>query len=253
MKRIYIPIIFAAAALTSCSVYKNNQTPDDVYYSPGTPKEAAASNSSNNYSNYSNGSNEYYSTANDQYVQMKAQDPERWSYFDDYNYDYYSPYSSYAFNPYYSSTFGYGMYGLYGMTPWIGFGYYSPFTYWNSYYTWNSIYNPYYGSVVVVNPKVPSSTAYTQLRTFNPSSYSNNFYNRGNNLVKTAGTSTGYQPYSYSQTIRNNYNTSNNLQSRSYFRTPNSNFNSQPVRTFSAPSFGGGGGIRAGGIGRPGR
>jgi len=253
MKRLYIPIIFAAAALTSCSVYKNSQTPDDVYYSPGTPKQAVANSSNNSGSN-----NEYYSAQNDQYVQMKVQDPERWSYFDDYNYDYYSPYSPYGFSPYYATTMGYGMYGMYGMCPWIGFGYYSPFTYWNSYYTWNSMYNPYYGGMVVVNPKIPSSTQYTQLRTFNPSSYSNNFYNRGNNpLTKTTS---AYQPYTYSQTIHNNYNTpnSNTLSRSSFFnRTPNSNFNSQPVRTFSAPSFGGsgGGGVRfgGGGIGRPGR
>ncbi|HEX4851931.1 MAG TPA: hypothetical protein VFV08_14045, partial [Puia sp.] len=190
MKRIYIPLICAVLALSSCSTYKNSQTPDDVYYSPGGTNQAAASSSSSN----SNSNPEYYSTNNDQYVRMRVQDPDRWSYFDNYNNDYYG-----GFGPSCFSSVGFFM------SPWVGFGYYSPFSYWNSYYTWNSFYNPYYPGVVVVNPKVGSSNTYTKLNTFNPGSYTNTTYTRQNDRKTNSSSS-----YNYSQTIRKNYTVPNN-------------------------------------------
>src|SRR5882724_12167975 len=141
MKRIYLPLILAAIAFSSCSVYKNNQTPDDVYYSPGVSREDENASPSNNNSN-----NEYYSSANDQYVHMRVQNPDRWSYFDDYNSDYYGAYSPMSYGPYYGGGIGYGY------TPWIGFSYWGPMSFWNSYYTWNSFFNPYYGGAIIVNP-----------------------------------------------------------------------------------------------------
>ncbi len=235
MKRIYIPIILAIIIFSSCSTYKNSQTPDDVYYSPGTQKESVASSSNSN--------GDYYSTPNDQYIHMRVQDPDRWSYFDDYNYDYYGAYSPMGYSPYY----GYGSGLAFGLG--LGFGYYSPFSFWNSYYTWNSFYNPYYGGIVVVNPKIPSSTTYTRLSTFNPSSYTNNTYSRSN-----ARATNNYQPYSYSQTIRNNYNNTNNFSTRSMSNRPynnyNNNNNTMPSRSYTpSSSFGGGGGARSGGGG----
>ena len=45
-----------------------------------------------------NNNSDYYSTPNENYVKMRVQNPDKWSYFDDYNYDYYgsgySPYGS---------------------------------------------------------------------------------------------------------------------------------------------------------------
>ncbi|PWT76971.1 MAG: hypothetical protein C5B59_05235 [Bacteroidetes bacterium] len=245
MKRIYyIPLVCAVLAFASCSTYKNSQTPDDVYYSPGNSKQAAASQSHSQNSN-----SEYYSTSNDNYVQMRVQDPARWSYFDNYNNDYYG-----GFGPSCFASTGYFM------SPWVGgFGYYSPFSYWNSYYTWNSFYNPYYPGVVVVNPKVGSSVTYTRLSTFNPGSYTNTTYTRQNTRSTNAKSS-----YNYSQTIRNNYTTPNNYATRPVYsgsRPVNNTFSTQPTRTFSPSSFGGhmggggggGGAMHSGGFGRPGR
>jgi hypothetical protein len=236
MKRILLPIIFVAIAFSSCSVYKSNQTPDDVYYSPGVSNLDESTAPSNNNS-------EYLSTPNDQYVHMRVQNPDKWSYFDDYNSDYYGAYSPVGSSMYYNYGYGYA-------SPWVGFGYYGPMSFWNSYYSWNSFYNPYYGGIIIVNPKVSSSTAYTQMRTFNPSSYTNaGYYNRKSVRTGTAASSS-FSNYSYSQTIRSNYNTGNNASARPMYNRPSSN-SAQPNRTYSPSSFGGssGGGSRSGGGG----
>jgi hypothetical protein len=258
MKRNHFLLAASLLSITACSTYKQTQTPDDVYYSPGTQQEELASNSS------SPNNGEYYSTPNDQYIRLKAQDPNRWSYFDDYSTDYYGGYGGYSPMAYGASAFGYyGSMG-WGMSPWIGFSYWSPMTYWNSYYTWNGFYNPYYGGIIVTNPKIGNTGTVTRLSTFNPSSYANNNYNRGNTRPSTAA----YTPYNYSQTIRrsytaNSFNTNNPRQS--YYRpaTNNNSTLSNQNRTYtprSSSSFGGssgggGGGSRGGGggVSRPGR
>src|SRR6202161_2150107 len=114
MKNIYLPFVCIMLFLSSCSsAYKTAQTPDDVYYSPGSQKQAPAT-----------GSDQYYNAnSDDQYLMMKTQDPDRWSYFDDYSYDnFYSPYySPYGFNPYGYSPFGF--YSGFGRSPFMSFGY----------------------------------------------------------------------------------------------------------------------------------
>ena len=35
--RNILPVLLAMTAITSCSVFRDGQTPDDVYYSPGRP------------------------------------------------------------------------------------------------------------------------------------------------------------------------------------------------------------------------
>jgi len=267
MRRIYyIPILAGIIGFSSCSVYKNSQTPDDLYSSPSSynnTSNSASNNNSGNPSSYNNG--DYYSTPNDNYVHMRVQDPNRWAYFDDYNNDYYGGYGASCFG-----SFGYFMYG--NSMPWLGFGYWSPMSYMNSYYTWNGMYNPYYGAIVVTNPKLPgTSYTYSHASTFNPGSYSNTGFNRGNMNFKS---STAYTPSSYSQTIKSNYNPTNSFYNNNahqpFYRTGNSNggspFSTQPTRSYtpsSSHSFGGssgssggfGGGSRGGGGGmsRPGR
>jgi len=245
MKRFFLPVVCVAIAFSSCSVYKNNQTPDDVYYSPGVSNVDGAATPSNT------SNSDYYSTPNDQYVHMRVQNPDKWSYFDEYNSDYYGAYSPVGYGPYYGSSLSMG----FGYTPWIGFGYWGPMSYWNSYYTWNSFYNPYYGGVIIVNPKISSSTAYTHTRTFNPSSYTNaGYYSRKN--ARTPSASNSFTPYSYSQTIRSNYSAGSNTSARPTYNRPSQNYSTSPNRTFS-PSFGGGGGGAriggggGGGISRP--
>jgi uncharacterized membrane protein YgcG len=242
MKRPYIFIIPALLLflLNSCSVYRNNPTPDDVYYSPGTPVTGQATSQNNN--------SDYYSTPNDNYVKMRVQDPNKWSYFDDYNYDYYgggyAPYSPYGSGIGLSLGFSSGYYSPY----YGGFGYYSPLSYYNSYYAWNNFYNPYYGGVIIVNGKNNTTPSYTRMSNFNPSAYQGNYYNARPSTHFTNTNST-----------RNSaiYNNTNSNFDRSTNNRPSFNNNtSSPMR--SSPSNfsnggGGGGGSHGGGGGRPGR
>ncbi len=245
MKHLYILVFIALASFTSCSVYRTSPTPDDVYYSPGAPTEEYASASGNN-------SNDYYSSPNENYVRMRVQDPDRWSYFDRYNSDYYGGYSAMGYASPYSMGAGFG----FGYSPWMGgFGYYSPFSFWNSYYAWNSFYNPYYGGVVVVNGKNLASPGYTRLSTFNPASYQGRSYN---NRPSSSNRFYNNTPANNSsQSVRRSNNNSNNNYNRPAYNRPMIE-NSQPVR--SAPSNfggggsgGGGGATRSGGGSRPGR
>jgi len=234
MKRTYTLLLAALGllSLNSCSVLKSNPTPDDVYYSPGVPANQAAA--------VQNSNSDYYSTPNENYVKMRVQDPERWSYFDDYNYDYYGGgfYSPYAYGPGLGLSIGFGT-GFY--SPWYGgFGYYSPLSFYNSYYAWNSFYNPYYGGVVVINGKNTTTPSYTRMSNFNPSAYQGRFYN--------SRPSTGTNFSNNSQNNSNNFN-------RSFNSRPN--FSNPSMRTspsnFSSGGGGGGGGMRGGGFSRPGR
>src|SRR5580692_9413111 len=106
MRQLYTFTFFALAAtigLSSCSSSKNAQNSPDMYSSGKT-----------------SGSDYVAAAPNDQYVQMKSQDYDRWSYFDDYNAAdaYYAPAPmSYGYGAGFGSGFG---------APYYGFGY-SPF------------------------------------------------------------------------------------------------------------------------------
>ncbi|HEX9512799.1 MAG TPA: hypothetical protein VF939_20045 [Puia sp.] len=269
MKQIYAFLAGTVLLMSSCSSSrKAAQTPDDVYYSPASNKTAAASGVQDEYYSRPQQGGDYYSTApNDQYVRLKVQDPARWSYFDDY-----SSYDSY-YSPGISSAYGYGYsaygYGLgFGFGPSFGLGFGDPYMCWNSYFMWNSWYNPYFynpyygGGVLVVGSKYPSTAVYSHLRTFNGNSYSNGL------ATRTSGSNDRFyrprtSPTYYSPGTRNGngnrYTT--NSSNNNYYRPANSNSSnnisrpsysqpsySQPVRTYSAPSGGGGGGFS-----RPGR
>ncbi len=130
--RNILPVFLAMAVLTSCSVYRSGQTPDDVYYSPGRTQEDSYMTVDNtrkgrSYGRYDN------TSPDDNYLRMRVRDRYRWSAFDNYsalndwqyNGGYYGMY-----NPYYAgygySGFGYGM----GM----GFGPYSYYNPWSCKY-----------------------------------------------------------------------------------------------------------------------
>ena len=249
MKRPYILIVAVLfTTLYSCSAYRNNPTPDDVYYSPGAPAVSQSSAQNNN--------SDYYSTANDNYIKMRVENPDKWSYFDDYNYDYYgggfAPYSSYSpyspyspYGPSFGLSIGFGA-GYYSPYPYYGgFGYYSPLSYYNSYYAWNNFYNPYYGGIIVVNGKNTTTPSYTRMSNFNPTAYQGNYYNSRptTNFINTNG--------------RTSTNSSGNSFNRSTNSRPSfNNSNYSPMR--SSPSNfssggGGGGASRGGGFSRPGR
>jgi hypothetical protein len=246
MKRPYIYLIAALIlfSLNSCSVYRNSPTPDDVYYSPGKPADQAAASQGNN--------SDYYSTPNENYVKMRVQNPDRWSYFDDYNYDYYGN----GYSPYGGSGIGLsvGFSSGYYSPYYGGFGYYSPMSYYNSYYAWNNFYNPYYGGVVVINGKNSTTPSYTRMSNFNPSAYQGNYYNtRPGSHVSNTGSFRNAQNY--------NTNTNSNFNRSSNSRPSNNNSNySSPMRSSSPSNFssggssgGGGGSSSGGGFSRPGR
>jgi uncharacterized membrane protein YgcG len=241
MKRVYIFLVSALmlVSLYSCSTYRNTQTPDDVYYSPGVPATQAASAQTNN--------SDYYSTPNDNYVRMRVQDPNRWSYFDDYGSDYYA--NNYGYGYGYGSgvglSFGFGS-GFY--SPFYGgFGYYSPLSFYNSYYAWNNFYNPYYGGVLIVNGKNTAAPGYTRMANFNPSAYQGRYYNTRPASNFSNGNSNRTSQNYYNR--NNNFNRSNDSRPNYYSPSPtrSSNFNS------GGSSGGGGGASRGGGFSRPGR
>ena len=83
---------------TSCATaYKSDQTPDDVYYSPGKPaaeddlvKDAAQQEQYQ----------AYMTSADERYLRMKVANHSRWTSLDDYAYWYDSRYDFYRYNQY---------------------------------------------------------------------------------------------------------------------------------------------------------
>lgn len=168
MKNILIASTIAIVLFSSCSALnKAAQTPDDVYYSPGSPKQ-----------------DEYaaYTTSNDDnYLRMKVRNRYQWDGIDDYNYWNDSRYDfgfsctpgrnalMYNFNPYMMSYYGFN----------------NPFAY---YYTspWGTWYNPCYTLVYYKNPKVYyGNTSKSNLLAYRNSNYTNNRRGFGS-LFKTA-------------------------------------------------------------------
>jgi hypothetical protein len=271
MKHLFTLLAVAVAAgfgMSSCSSSRSAQTTDDIYYSSGGKRPVAAADK-----------DEYYSTApSDNYVRMKAQDPARWSTFDDYSaYDsYYAPVgASVGYGWGYPSYYGMG-YGMgFGLGFGSGLGFWDPYSPWNSYYMWNSWYNPYFynpyygGAVFVVGHTPVSGGTYSNLRPFNSYAYRNGL---SHSSGATGASSRFYRP---GMSTTSNYNSALNGQGRqvnnTYYRPGNNNgssyrpFNnnsSQPTRSYTpSSSFGSGtrsggfssGGGGGGGFSRPGR
>jgi hypothetical protein len=232
MKSLFILALCAVVVLSSCSVYRAGQTPDDVYYSPARVQQAAGEgndyvqgNSDRNDGRRYNDGGSYsgydeFATPEDRWLMMRVRNRSRWSVFDDYNY--YSPfdYSGFGgFTPGFS--LGFNNYNSYNP---FGYSYYNHF---NDYWGWNSYYNPYYSSMIGVNPKTDPE-GYTRLRNFNMSSYRNNNYNNSRTATRT---NYGVQPR-YNTT--NNSSTNNRTLGNS-FRRVFSNSNSDR-NTYSTPS-----------------
>jgi hypothetical protein len=250
MTKLYTLLSVAVVlGMSACSSSKNaTQSSDDMYYSSGSAK-----------GNTSGGSGQYVTAApNDQYVQMKVQDPERWSYFDDYNaYDAYAA-PAYGYGAYSGyGGFGYPAYGFgygagFGPSFGIGLGFGDPYLLWNNYFIWNSwynpyFYNPYYGGGAMVVSHSPTAI-YSNLRPFNTLSYKNGLAHNG---VTGASRNGVYRPGMTSTTAYNSHLASNTRSTNNVYRPANNNngfrsFNSQPTRSYS-PSLGGGG-VRSGGF-----
>jgi hypothetical protein len=224
--------------VTSCSTaYKSDQTPDDVYYSPGRPaaekvdivKDQAQKDQ---YENYVNSTDE-------QFLRMKVGNYYRWNMLDDYSYWNDSRYDFGHFN--YYSSIGYSNY--YGHNNW-NFGWGTGFN--RPIYSWG---NPYYTLVSYYNPKSavgkPSESGISAYKNKN---YSNtNSYNLGN-------TKPGYNNSNYITPSSNNFSTlvkkvfSSSSPSDSYDRAARSFDNSSSSSrtttnnsSYSAPSSNAGG------------
>lgn len=245
MRSFIIPIMSAVVLLSSCSVYREGQTPDDVYYSPSRTQQSAAYadadngrndgrryNDRNSYSGYDD-----YATADDRWLMMRVRNRSRWSLFDDYNY--YSPYNSWGwggFSPGFGLGFGSGL----GLGMGYSNGFYDPYGYnhFNNYWNWNSYYNPYYPNIIVVNPKT-NPAGYNRIRNFNLTRYDNNAYGNRSGMNRP----TGDFRSRYNNTNSNNrlggssrgvYNNSSiNSGSNRNRGTYNSSSQDRPVRTYN--------------------
>jgi hypothetical protein len=255
MRTLVIIVATALTALTSCSVYRSGQTPDDVYYSPGKSKEGAAyvqaTGDRDDGRRYNDRERSYYgyddyATPEDRWLMMRVRNRYRWSMFDDYNY--YSPYNSWYYSPYNSWSYGVG-YGYPGIG--LGFGYYDPFGYsrFNDYYYWNSYYNPYCPKFIVVNPKTDPA-AYNKIRNFNMNTYNNRNYSNTRSLNNPHVTRPGNQGYNNNNrtlgnSFRRVFSNSNNAtvtprNQRDTYRPSNESYsrpsNDRPTRVYSPSS-----------------
>lgn len=163
MKQRILLLFVLATAFGSCSVYKNGQTPDDVYYSPVREPEV--------YVNTEDDSRRDEASPDDRYLRMKAINRNRWSQFDEdvaywnnptwNNQVYYNSFRNPYYSPYYSPWVG---------TGWnVGLGFSTGWGYGN---VWNPFCPGYYGTpIVIVNPKPINTRQYTPRGT-NLNSYS---------------------------------------------------------------------------------
>lgn len=251
MAKLYTFTLLALAGvigLSSCSSSKNVADGPDMYSSGKT-----------------SGSDYVTANPNDQYIQMKSQDYDRWSYFDDYNAAdayyapspmYYSAGMGYGFgSPFYAPYYGMGYSPFFGPSYGFGLGFGDPYMAWNSYFMWNSwynpyFYNPYYGGGVVLVGNSPMA-AYNTLRPFQATNYKSGLAHYG---ITSSSRNRVYRPGMASTTAYNSHIGTRNPGSFRPVR-PVNNFNNGGFRSYNAPtrsfspSFGGGGGFRGGSFG----
>jgi len=209
MKQLSFLTIGLVLLLSSCSTaYQSGQTPDDVYYSPGSvtgSEERVKKQKSRDDQEYQ----EYISSQDDAYLRRKVTNRNRWSSIDDFSYwndcrynffpstfNYFNPYfscfSCNTFNPFLGGHyFGGGFGGGIGFAPSFG---------------WN---NPYYTLVYYGTPNFKggggsvstNNLAAARNKSINNNNYyslpkagSNNNSSRQpsfGNLMKTVFTSSG--------------------------------------------------------------
>ncbi|MEP7256930.1 MAG: hypothetical protein ABI687_01040 [Flavitalea sp.] len=230
MRSINILLVTAAALMSSCSVYRSGQTPDDVYFSP-TREQDAYVQVNNSPDRYGSSYNESM-PSEDNYLRMRVMNPGRWSAFDNYNY--YNDWSYAPYSPYNSGfSLGYG-----NINPYYGYSYNN---YYNSYMNWNNYYNPYYPSVVIVNPKT-NPAGYTTMRNFNAGSYRNTNYNSAVNRSRLYAPSNnvhnnapGNNNGTLGNSMRRIFSGSNSARSSGNTYT-NPNSSDRPVRSYTPSS-----------------
>jgi len=232
-KRILLLIVLATT-FGSCSVYKNGQTPDDVYYSP--TKEIPAYVETED-----DARNDEATSPEDRYLRMKSTNRNRWSAFDDD--------VAYWNNPTWNNSFYFNSFGSPYYSPWIGSGWNVGIGTgwgwnnwgWNSWgrnnWGWNGfggIGNPFcpgfYGSpIVVVNPKTVNYKSYAP-RGGNLNAYSRiNGYTDPKTGQKVYGVSSGNASAATLRTYRTsggNYYNPSTGSTRNSGGSPSRSFNS---------------------------
>ena len=230
--------------VSSCATaYKSDQTPDDVYFSPGKPavEKAAIVKDQAQIDQYEN----YISSTDEQFLRMKVSNYYRWNMLDDYSYWNDSRYDFGSFN--YYSTMGYSNY--YGLNNWNlgwGTGFYKPiYNLGNPYYTLVNYYNPKStagtlseSSITAYKNKTYSNSnnyPFNNLKPgYNNSNYTAPSTNSFSNLVKKVFSSS---TDSYDRTIRTFDNT----------RTTSSNNSSSNYSAPSSIAGGNSGGVKSSG------
>jgi hypothetical protein len=214
MRQVLLFSVLCIGLLTSCSTaFKNGQTPDDVYYSPGreladTKKEEIQQD---------NGQyQEYISSLDDRYLRMKVANRSRWSSID--NFDYWND-SRYDFNSY---------------------NYYNnhnPYTTWNPYWNTSSYY---YGSYYPGNGKWGwHSPAYTvvgyNIPKYGGSTSASNIYAYRNKSYNNTNTNNyGYNPKSGNYTTPSSNSSFGNLLKKVFSSSENTSSYDRPARTFNS-------------------
>lgn len=260
-------VVLGSLVFMGCSsAYKVAQTPDDVYYSEGPPRQEVARYDSKQQPD---GYASYWERQDDNMLRMKVSDREKWSEVDDidywqgynnnywvnYNTMYNSPwswnkygmgYNPFYYNPYYSSPgWSFGLSSGFGWNSW-GFGYNSWNSNWNNPWCWNK-------PVTVINKFPVGGRSGSSLN-----GYSNYTYNRSASGLNKSGqgiSSGSNRSIWENNSVPSTRNTGNNL-----FRTitrpgagydgGNSSYD-RPARTFesgsSSSGSGGSGGSRSSG------
>ena len=235
---LFFTLLGMGLFITSCSTaYKTDQTPDDVYYSPGRPAAERVDIVKNKeqQEQYEN----YVSSTDEQFLRMKVGNYYRWNMLDDYSYWNDSRYDFSHFN--YYSSIGYSTY--YGHNNWsLGWG-----SYFNRpIYSWG---NPYYTLVSYYNPKTaigkPSESAISAYKNKN---YSNaNTFSNGN--AKSSYSNSNYSTpnsNSFSSLVKKVFSSSNSSESydravRSFDNSSSGTRTSSASTNNSAPSSNAGG------------
>ncbi len=204
---------------TGCSTaYQSDQTPDDVYYSPGRPMEERVNTRVEEEKKQQY--DEYVSNMDDRFLRMKVSNYSRWFMLDDYTYWNDCRYDFNRFNLYGSgwNNYNWNKLGGYYGNGWGYSDYYYPNAGW---------FNPkatiitYYGGKI----PTPGTTSGSAITAYRNKTYNNN--NTGN---------IGYNSKTGTPITSNNNNSSNNFSSlmKRVFTPASSNSSSydRPARTF---------------------
>jgi hypothetical protein len=207
MKKTILFLAIASASFVSCnSIYKSQQTPDDLYYSPGQEVSSAQQRRDERAEeNYQ----QYVSTMDDNYLRMRVANNARWSSLDNFAYwnDMRYGFSPIGFN-HFNSGWGFNNPWGVGYNPWNigwsqGWGVGLGFNAWNTWCpnpyapgVWGSpgFNNPFYSVIGYVNPKLISrgTNSGSNLSAFRNRTYNNNNnYSGGKDSWLAPGTQSG--------------------------------------------------------------